>query len=228
MTAKHLLLLALVMMMLVPALAAPNTPTITLVGSNNFTMTSTGGTGNCWFRWGVNSVAGQQEWRTPNQTGSPYTFTQVGSPYFPSTYYYVVACDSSGCSATQTFTSAVTTPLPITTYGAAYDNITQNNFNLIFVITALPQPYFWGFPQESYSFALTIMVGLLFAFYLLGLWLRQRKTTVALLVALMSMAFFISTTAGFNWGIPKEMIMLGQLLCSAILAGLILALIKKG
>ena len=40
--------------------------------------------------------------------------------------------------------------------------------------------------------------------------------------------FFVLASAGFNWGIPGVLVILGQLLCSAILAAMILTLMKKG
>jgi hypothetical protein len=222
--------LALVILLVIipAALAVPSTPTITLIGSNNFTAASTGGSGTCWFRWGVNPVT--PEWTTPNQTlcSGAFSALQYGSPYYPNIAYNVKACDDSGCSAAATFVSASTTPLPQTTYGVAYDNITQNGFNVMFIITALPQPYFWAFPTVSYQWALTVFCGLLFAIYILGLWLRQRKSGLALLVALMVMPFFVLASAGFNWGIPGVLLILGELLTSAIIASMILTLMKKG
>jgi hypothetical protein len=222
-----IVILVLLLFVIVPAIAVPSTPTVSAIGNNNVTFASTGGSTTCWFRWGVNSVS--PEWITANQTCSgAFTATQYGSPYYPSVGYYVVACDVTGCSASAPFTSLPTTPLPQTTFGAAYDNITQNGFNIMFIITAIPQPYFWGFPQVSYQWALTVLCGLLFSIYILGLWLRQRKSGLALLVALMVLPFFVLASAGLNWGIPGVLIILGQLLCSAILAGMILTLFKKG
>ena len=221
--------LALVMLLVIipTALAVPTAPSVTQIGSNNATFSSTGGSTTCWFRWGVNSVT--PEWVTSNQTCSgAFSAVQYGSPYYPSVVYNVVACDVTGCSASTQFTSIATTPLPQTTYGVAYDNITQNGFNILFIITAIPQPYFWAFPTVSYQWALTVFCGLLFSIYILGLWLRQRKSGLALLVALMVMPFFVLASAGFNWGIPGVLVILGQLLCSAILAAMILTLMKKG
>lgn len=227
MNSKWSVLVLALVLVIVPVLAVPATPTVSLIGSNNATFSSTGGSGTCWFRWGVNSVS--PEWRTGNQTCSgAFSVVQYGSPYYPSVVYNVKACDDSGCSASAPFTSLATTPLPITTYGTAYDNITQNNFNVIFIIQALPQPYLWEFPVQMWGMALALLAGLLVAFYFIGLWLRQRKVSAPVIIGMMVLAFFLTPQAGFNWGMPPEMAALAQMVCYAALAGMIMSLFKKG
>ena len=230
MNARYLILLCAITLLILPALATPTTPTVSLIGSNNATFTSTSGATTCWFRWGVNNV--NPEWKTANQTcGSPFSAVQYGSPYYPSVVYYVQACDDSGTCTDPTlasFTSAATTPLPQTTYGAAFDNITQSGFNIIFIIQALPTPYLWEFPTTSYALGIALLAGLLISFYFIGLWLRQRKVTGPVLIGMMILAFFLTPQAGFNWGMPPEMAALAQMISYAALAGMIMGLIKKG
>ena len=229
MNARYLILLCAITLLILPALATPTTPTVSLIGSNNATFTSTSGATTCWFRWGVNNV--NPEWKTANQTcGSPFSAVQYGSPYYPSVVYYVQACDDSGTCTDPTlasFTSAATTPLPQTTYGAVYDNITANGFNIIFITQSIATPYFWEFPGLV-SYAMSICASLLLAFYFIGLWLRQRKVSVASLLGMMVLAFFISGSAGFGWGMEAAIIALAQMVLYLALAAVIMGLVKKG
>jgi hypothetical protein len=224
---KQLAVVVLFLILIVTpfVLAAPADPTVSLIGNNNATFTSTG-TGNVWFRWGVNSDS--PEWKTPNQTAAgAFSATAAGSPYYPSIGYYVKACDDTGCSNAVSFTSLPTTPLPQTTYGMTYDNITQNGFNVLFIIQGLPSPYFYAFPGLQ-NLAMALIAGLLFGFYILGLWLRQRKTPVVFMIGIIILAFIISPALGFGWGMPQEMIALAQMLAAGVLAGMLMSLFKKG
>ena len=225
----RLLLLGILLIILITgAQAIPAAPTVSQVGSNNVTFSSTGATAPAWFVWGVNQQ--NPEWLTPNQTpsGGAYTAYVYGSPYLPNINYYVEACDATGCSANAQFTSLQTTPIPQTTFGAAYNNITQNGFNIIFVIQAIPQPYLWEFPVAQWGMALALVVGLIIAFYFLGLFLQQRKITLVMILGMMTLSFFLISSAGFGWGLPPEMVGLGEMLLCACLTGAILSLFKKG
>jgi hypothetical protein len=222
-------LLVIILMLVVPALAVPATPTVSNIGNNGATFTSSGATGNVtWFRWGVNQQT--PEWSTGNISisGGAFSYTVYGSPYYPSFQYYVVACDTTGCSNAATFTSLPTTPLPQTTYSVAFDNITQSNFNIFFIITAIPQPYLWVLPIGTTAYGVALMAGLMIGFYFIGLWLRQRKVTVALLLGIISLILFGSSITGFGWGMPPEFLALAQMICYAALAGVVVSLFKKG
>jgi hypothetical protein len=219
--------LILVLFLILPVLAAPTTPTVSAIGSNNVTFSSSG-SGTVWFRWGANNQ--NPEWRTPNQTASgAFSAIVYGSPYYPGVIYYVQACDSTGCTAASSvsFTSAQTTPLPQTTYGVTYDNITQNGFNIIFITQGIATPYFWEFPGLT-AYAMALCASLILAFYFIGLWLRQRKVSVASLLGMMILAFFISGSAGFGWGMEAAVIALAQMVLYLALAAVIMGLIKKG
>jgi hypothetical protein len=223
---KRLILLLVVLLMVGAAAAAPGNPVITGITSNGFTATSAGATGNLWFKWGANPTS--PGWTTPNTTTDHWTVK--GAPVMPATVYYIKACDSTGsCSAIVSFTTSAATPIATTTYGAALDNITANNFDMMNTITNLPSPYLWVVPSAwtSNGMGIALCAGLLFGFYFLGLWFRQRKVTGSIIVGLVVLAFIMTPQTGLNFGMPPEIVMIGQMVTYAALAGVILSLFKK-
>jgi hypothetical protein len=225
---RLLIVLVLVALLVFPAMAAPAAPSISNIGANGATFTTGAGgaTGFCYFRWGTNPTF--PEWATPNVTVSGASSATInGMPYLPVTTYYVTVVDSTGMGPSTTFTSGNTTNVPITSYGSAFDTITAGNFNITEVVTNLPAPLLFSFPGAQ-SAGLAIMAGLLMGFYFVGLWLRQRKVGVPVLLFFIAVAFFLTPQAGFNWGMPSEIATLAQWACYVAVTGMILSLIKKG
>lgn len=223
---KRLILLLITLAMIGSASAAPGAPVITGITNNGFTATSAGATGELWFMWGGNPTS--PGWKTPNTTTDHWTVK--GSPVMPSTVYYIQACDSTGGrSAIVTFTTAAATPITQTTYGDALTNITSNNFDIMNTITNLPTPYLWVVPAgwKSNGMGIALCAGMMFGFYFIGLWMRQRKVTGPMLAGLIVLAFILTPQTGLNFGMPQEIVMIGQMVTYAALAGVILSLFKK-
>jgi uncharacterized membrane protein YfcA len=223
----RILTLILLVMLAVPVLAVPSTPTVSLISGANATFTSTGASTTCWFQWGVNSVT--PEWTTINTTTSgTCTGTQYGSPYFPNQNYNVQCCDVTGCSATTPFTSGAATPIPQTTFGAAWNNITANNYAIPTMITQLPTPLLWEFSPSQTLIGLSIIAAMFLMFYFVGLWLRQRRVELPVLLFMILLTFLISPLSGFGWGMPQEYLEVAQITVYIALTGIVVSLFKKG
>ena len=221
-----LVIIILTILLIPAAMAAPPAPAIADIGSNNATFSSVCA-GICWFRWGMNTDI--PEWKTPNQTiAGAYTQKVTGVPYLPTTVYYVKACDTTGCSAASTFTSIATTPIPQTTFGRTFDNVTEMNFDAMHVVTVLFTPMTWAFPNSLVSFGISLVSGILIGFYFLGLWLRTRNIKLPTILGIITATFFLSANAGFGWGIPGEFAAIAQGLLYISITGLIMSLLKKG
>jgi len=223
---KKLLLSLLIVMLVGSVMAVPTAPVISGITNNAFTATTTGDTAPTWFMWGQNAAA--PEWRTVNT--STHSVSYSGSPLMPSTTYYVVAVDSTGASSAATsFSTLAATPIPQTTYGSSLTNITQNNFNLIMVIQQIPVPFLWEFPSSwnTNGMGIALCAGLLFGFYFLGLWFRQRKVTGPMILGLIMLAFILTPQTGLTWGLPPEIAMIAQMATYAALTGVLVSLLKK-
>jgi hypothetical protein len=224
---KRYLVLILIMAMVLPAMAVPTVPVVSLISGGNATFASTGGSGTCWFEWGLNQQS--PEWITPNQTCSgAFTAKQYGSPYYPSQNYVVQACDDSGCSATTAFTSGTNPPIVVPTLGASWSNITSSNYNVINMITNIPTPLLWEFDPASATMGLALLTGIFIAFFWIGLWVRQRRVDLPVLLFMFLLAFFLTPQAGFNWGLPAEFASLMQLIVYAATTGIVVSFFKKG
>jgi len=203
--------------------AVPTTGAATMVGSNNATVTMSGATGDCWFIWGqLNNY--EETWRTPNGTPNEgaCSYRIKGSPLIGNTLFYYAACDSTGCGSELSFLTLEVTPVPTTTYGAIFDNLTENGMDLTLVGWQSTAPYMWLVPDFA-----ALVWGLIFAFIFVGLWLRGRDVTVPTIVGFIVGSFLFSGGYGLNLGIPIEFVGISQGLMYASLAGIILAIIKK-
>jgi hypothetical protein len=217
----------LILMLVVPALAAPTAPTVSLISGGNATFSSTGAAGTCWFRWGMS--AAYPEWKTPNQTTSG-TCTQriYGGPYIPHTNYNAVACDVTGCSAAQAFTSGTNSPIVIPTLNAVYQNITDNNFDFMVIIANVQVPLLWWNSPTSAAFGLALLAGLSLVFYFIGLWLSQRQVALPVLMFMIILAFVLTPQTGIQTGLPAEFAQVAQVVCYVAITGMLVSLIKKG
>ena len=90
--------------------------------SNSVNFTITGITGSdVWIKYGQNPSG--YTWITTNYTaaGGVAVIQVSGYPMFGSTRYYATACDMTGaCGNEVTWTTTTITPMPTTTYGAAF------------------------------------------------------------------------------------------------------------
>jgi len=222
-------LISFIFLLLLVGLAAavPNTLPATMVGNNNFTLNADGGVGNTYFRYGT--VSGNYVIQTLNVDPTKgYFSNETGSPITPSTIYYAVACDSTGCdSSPVTFTTGAMIPLPTSTLGTAITNMTQSRFNINFMPANILIPYTWLFPDDTKEMSITIVFGMFFFFIYIGLWLRTRSVATGVILGLVTSSFILFTNQGLNLGIPVEFIGIAQALLYASLAGILLAFLKK-
>jgi hypothetical protein len=197
------------------ASAAPTTSAATMIGNNNFTMNGNGaGGGTGWFQWSM--ATGREYAHTPNVTtpGGTYSYTMSNSPILGSTVYYYKACDTTGCGAEVSLTTAAVTPIPVPNYDAYAQNMTENHLD--------PINFIWN-TTRAYTMISgdTILYGLIFAMLLIGMWLRTRGTQTAMMFGMMFVCMFTVSAGGLAIGLPPEFLAAGQALMYISLTGAI-------
>jgi hypothetical protein len=208
--------------------AVPVTQPATAVGNNNFTLNGAGAAaGVYYFKWG--DAPTFMYMKTVNQTGAggAISYREWGAPIIPSTAYYYVACDSSGCDVTsETFTTAAVTPLTQTTLGYALDNLTGSKFNVL----TLPQNIMWPFGarlpenrQTMYSITFAILMLGFFG----GWWLRSKDVKSGVVATLLIGGFLFSSTATLGITLPAEASGIAQGMFIMAIAGVGLSLLKR-
>jgi len=203
--------------------AAPTTGAASLISSNNATFTMTGAGTVCWFEWGM-QTGDDMTWKTTNATPAAgvCTLTVRGSPYIGGEVFYYRACDETGCGASATFTPPKVTPIPTSTYGSTFENLTQNNFDITLIGGATMAPYMWLLPTFQ-----SLIWGLIFMFIFIGLWLRGREIGTVTILGFIVGVLLFSPTYGLDIGIPQEFAAIGQGIAYSCIAGYVLHLIKK-
>lgn len=228
MSGRHIILILLALLLIVPSSALPTTNAATDVGNNNATLHGTGITTTGWFQWGFGST--RLYLNTPNQTpsGGAISFTVTDYPIYGSTMYYFRACDVTGCGNTLSFFTATVTPLQASTYGFGLTNLTESHFNIRFFPQDALNPYLWVLPQSPAGIGITIITSLLLTAYMIALWWRGKNVTLPSIVGLLFCGMFLSSSAGFHIGIAPEIMAIGQAALYASIAGIILSFAKKG
>ena len=207
--------------------AVPETGAATAVGNNNFTLAMSGASGDSWFQYGTNAN-NLNIWTEITASGGSITWTELGSPIQPSTHYYYVVCDITGCDPTpHTLDTLAMVPMPTSTLGTGIQNMTRSRFNLLYMPNNLLIPYGWLFPSDQQGTALALMAGMIFMFIYIGIWLRTRSVAAPVVMALLTTMFLISNTSGLQLGIPVEFMNIAQGLLYASIAGVLLAFLKK-
>jgi len=203
--------------------ATPTTGVATLIGSNNATLAMSGAATTCWFEWGM-QTGNDMTWQTPNATpsGGLCNYTIRGSPYIGGQTFYFRGCDATGCGASGSFAAASVTPLPTSTYGATFENLTQNNFDITLIGGATMAPYMWLLPTYP-----SLIWGLIFMFIFIGLWLRGREIGTVTILGFIVGVLLFSPAYGLDIGVPQEFAAIGQGIAYACVAGYVLHLIKK-
>lgn len=224
-TCKLTLLTLLVMVIAVPVMGVPNTGAATVVNSNNVTIPLTGCVGESYVLWG--QASGAYMWNTPNTTpvGGSTVSVIWGAPLTGGTYYYAVGCDSTGCGNEITFTTASVTPLPTTTFGAGFTNLTRAHFNPLFIAPMIEQVYA---PQSSnFGFPRAMLYGLLLSLIFIGLWLRTRSIRMVSTLGMITGGMIFLASTGLKLGVPGEIQLLGMTLLIAGVAGWVVVLWQK-
>lgn len=149
-------------------------------------------------------------------------------PFYGNTQFYVKACDLTGCGAEVSFTTIPTTPLPATTYGESFTNITDSGFDISFMPYNAIKPYTWPLPTEPEGIAVTILTGIIITAIFAGMWIRGKNTAIPSFAGALLSALFVYSNSGLQLGIPPEILGIGQGVFAACIAGLIMSIFKKG
>jgi hypothetical protein len=132
--------------------------------------------------------------------------------------YYVVACDSTGCSAQTSFQTLTVTPAPTTTFGTLAENLTESGFDP----SVLVYDAFWAFVPVGVEDGQSIIMAIILFGLFVGIWLRTRGTLIAQIFGWLTGWIFISASAGLLIGVPPEFQAAAQALAYACLAGTLL------
>ena len=224
-TCKLLLSVIMILLLVVPVMGLPVTGAAIAIGSNNVTIPLTGCTGEALVLWGQRS--GGYIWNTPNQTpvAGNADILIWGAPLFGNTLYYAKGCDSTGCGNEITFSTASITPLPTTTFGAGYQNLTRSHFNILFIGPVIESVYS---PIDSpYGIPRLMLYGILISLVFIGLWLRTRSIRLCATMGLMLGVLMFDPTVGLMLGVPGAIQLLGGALLIAGIAGWLVALWLK-
>lgn len=205
--------------------AIPTNDGVSLVSSNNFTISCGGTTGDVWVRYGESSWA-KLAYMTANSTSS--TITVAGAPLTASTTYKWTCCDSTGCNAVPgTVTTGTLVVQPRSTLGATMDNLVANRMKVELVGPALVEPYLWGVFFDAKDLGLTILFFLIFLAFYAGLWLRTRDVSIPVIAGLVIAPLVMFSDTGLHLGLPVEAQAIAQALFYASLTGVVLAFLKK-
>ena len=227
--AGKLIALVLLVLLIFPAMAAPTTGAVTAVGNNNATFQATGVAGTAgWVMWG--QYTGKLYLKAGNVTpaGGAISKTVWDFPIMGSTTYYVKACDSTGCGSEVSFTTAAVTPLPTSTLGRPFTNMTETHFDIAFMPYNVAYPYTAPFQPDLESLGFGMLTGLLLFGIFFGLWFRGRNVFIPAMTGLILSGLFMYSDSGFNLGVPPEYLAIAQGAFCACVAGFIMSLIKKG
>jgi hypothetical protein len=209
------------LLLITSASAVPTTGAATLIGSNNVTIPITGVTGaDCWVVWGYNPegmifVSGNAT--ATAGTASGYIW---GAPMMGNTIYYAQAVDFTGGGNVVSFTTAAITPIPTSSFGTGFKNITDSHFQPMFLVPAIFLAYFNIIPA-------TIFFGILFGMVTLGIWRRTKSVRMVSVLMIIISPLIMTASSGMNFGVPVVFQALGQALMACGVAGMLLSLVKK-
>ena len=212
-------------MFVVSVSAVPTTGAATDVTNNGATLHMAGSAGDSWFQYGTDPNY-LNFWSNIDTAATAIVL--LGGPIYPSTTYYYVACDSTGCDTNvQSFTTLALTPMPVSTLGTAVKNMTRSNFNMLNMPQNIVVPYSWLFPADTAQMSLTIVFGMIMMFIYIGMWLRTRSVASGVVIGILTSSFILFSNQGLNLGIPVEFASIAQGLLYASLAAILLTFLKK-
>lgn len=212
------LIVALILFIPYPANAVPVTGIATDVSSNNFTVTTAGAVGDTWIAWG--QYPGYPSWGSQIET-SPAAITVYGAPIIGGSTIYYKACDSTGCGVERTLTFPAITTIPTPNYGAAFRNLSAQHFRISALPALLPSGYIAnGTPWIVYISIVFFCIGF-------GFFFRTRSVRFALIMCLILSPFIVSAYSGLFLGIVLPFQMVAQMFLGAMLAGVLIAFMKK-
>jgi hypothetical protein len=205
--------------------AVPNTGVASLIGSNNFTVTVAGSDGgDTWIIWG--GAPGNEIFGSQIQTGDG-TFIVYGAPLIGGQTLYYKSCDSTGCDPVeQTLIIPAITPLPTTTFGNAYKNLTARHFSIDSIAPNLLPGYI------ATGITPTLLWGIMFFFIFFGFWFRTKDVKMVVILGLL-MATFIATpivlggNGPLGFVLPTMFVLVAQGVMAACIGGILISFIRK-
>lgn len=221
-----IIIVALIFMSGVHAL--PTTSAAYDISSNNFTVDiTTSDGGDVWVIWG--GMPGNELFGSQIQTGD-CTLIVYGAPLIGGQTIYYKSCDSTGCDPVeQTLTIPAIAPLPVTTFGNAYRNLTARHFALDSIAPNILPGY------TATGITPTLLWGIMFFFIFFGFWMRTRSVRMVIMLGLL-MATFIATpvlTGGFNavgplgFNLPVMFEYVAQGILALCISGVLITFIRK-
>ena len=115
----------------------------------------------------------------------------------------------------------IITPLPTTTYGNAFNNLTTSNFSIINFPSNALSPYAW-----TTMGSLSVPSFLIFFFIYIGMWLSHANLRLASITGLLlAGAFLFSDGIGITMPVVIQPLAFGALLAS--ITGIVMSIFKN-
>ena len=115
----------------------------------------------------------------------------------------------------------IITPLPTTTYGNAFNNLTSSNFSIINFPSNALSPYAW-----TTMGSLSVPSFLIFFFIYIGMWLSHANLRLASITGLLlAGAFLFSDGIGITMPVVIQPLAFGALLAS--ITGIVMSMFKN-
>lgn len=212
-------LLFVVLLLALPLVSAvPTTGDATAISSNNFTVPVAGASGDVWISWGLATTAEPWGSGVYQENGDIRVY---GAPLLGGSVVYYKACDSSGCGVIKTVNIPSVTPMPTTTFGNPYRNLTREHF----AITSIAPNILPGYLGSGIT--PTLLWGIMFFFIFFGFWFRTRSVRLAIILGFIMAAFILTPTGGLFLGAPLTFQLVAQGLMAAAIAGILVGFIRK-
>lgn len=202
------------------ASAIPTAGAASGITTNSFNVTVAGSDGgDTWIAWG--QAPGAHGWGSSFRTGDG-VIKVYGAPIIGGSTIYYVACDSTGCDSTeQTLSIPAITPVPTTTFGVWYRNMTNQHF----AVDSIAPNILPGYLATGMS--ATLLWGIMFFFIMFGFWFRTRSVRLVIIMAFLMSVFILTPTAGLMLGAPLMFQYVSQGLMAAAIAGILVSFIRK-
>ena len=113
------------------------------------------------------------------------------------------------------------TPMPTTTYGAAFDNITQNNFSITYLPVMAIAPFTW---VAMGNYTITVFLMLMFVF--IAMWFGGGSIRYPTVLGLLFGSMLLFGTGGFGITLPPEIPAISYGIIIASLTGLLISIFK--
>jgi hypothetical protein len=221
MTTKLLFgILVIIALLITGVSAVPTGGAASAISSNNFTVAVTGSDGgDTWIAWG--EATGAHPWASGYNTGDGDIIVW-GAPIIGGSTVYYVACDTTGCDTNeQTLNIPDITPIPTTTFGAAFKNMSARHFAIDSIAPNLLPGYF------ATGISPTLLWGIMFFFLAAGFWFRTRSVKLIVILVFLMSVFILSPTAGLMLGMPLMGQYILQGLIAAAISGILISFIRK-